>query len=232
MAVQVVQMDKKTWRFEDGFVYYYLLVGEEKALLIDSGISGGDVRNMVLALTDLPVLLVNTHGDGDHTAANNCFGGFYVHPDDYYGKDLSYRFPDTPHTDVTDGYVFDLGGRRIEVISIPGHTPGSIALLDMNNRILFSGDTVQNSVIYMFGEKRCPQLFAKSLQHLIEISDSYDTVCASHGTPVLPGNYASLVLADWNDTLAGKIEGVKEEIFGNEVRTYHGKNCGFYLADK
>lgn len=41
---------------------------------------------------------------------------------------------------VEDGQVFDLGGRKVTVVHMPGHTPGEIALVDPSSRILFSGD--------------------------------------------------------------------------------------------
>jgi glyoxylase-like metal-dependent hydrolase (beta-lactamase superfamily II) len=47
-----------------------------------------------------------------------------------------------PTSFVTDGDVIDLGDRRLEVLHVPGHTPGSIALWEPDAQLLFSGDTV------------------------------------------------------------------------------------------
>ena len=59
---------------------------------------------------------------------------------------------------VRDGNSIDLGGRRLEVIEIPGHTPGSIAILDVERRILFSGDTVQDGSIFLRPHAQYPRL--------------------------------------------------------------------------
>jgi len=228
MAAKIVQIDHKTWRIEDDFVYYYLLEGDERALLIDSGLTESDAAKVVSSLTDLPVTLVNTHGDGDHTAGNGDFEGFYIHPEDYLKRQLDQRFPDTRHYDLSDGDCFELGNRLLKVIEIPGHTYGSIALLDIHNRVLYAGDTVQDSIIYLFGAHRCPAKFSASLERLIELEESYDMIYASHGTAVLPKEYARLVLEDWNAVSDHKIEGTDEELFGNPVRTFRAKHCGFY----
>ena len=60
----------------------YLVLGEEKALLIDSGFGLGSLKKVVDGLTDLPVVLVNTHGHPDHGGGNGEFGSPYLHPDD------------------------------------------------------------------------------------------------------------------------------------------------------
>ena len=50
---------------------------------------------------------------------------------------------------LKDRQVFDLGGRKLEVIATPGHTPGEIVLLDAANRIVFTGDN-DNSLVWLF----------------------------------------------------------------------------------
>jgi glyoxylase-like metal-dependent hydrolase (beta-lactamase superfamily II) len=46
-----------------------------------------------------------------------------------------------PTSFVADGDVIDLGDRRLEVVHVPGHTLGSIALWEADSGLLFSGDT-------------------------------------------------------------------------------------------
>ena len=53
-----------------GTLYCYLLVGEEKAMLIDTAYGEGDLRAMVESITDKPVMVCNTHGHFDHTGGN------------------------------------------------------------------------------------------------------------------------------------------------------------------
>ena len=47
---------------------------------------------------------------------------------------------------VKEGDIIDLGARPLEIIDNPGHTPGSIAILDINNRVLIGGDIRPNVV--------------------------------------------------------------------------------------
>ncbi|MDR1064978.1 MAG: MBL fold metallo-hydrolase, partial [Oscillospiraceae bacterium] len=130
MAYEVIKISEGAWRIEDGMVRCFLFAGESRALLVDTGMSGGELLAEVRALTSLPVTLVNTHADGDHTGANGQFNEAYMHPAEftYYYEDDGNRVP--PARALWDGDVIDLGGRSFEVFVIPGHTNGSLALLD------------------------------------------------------------------------------------------------------
>ncbi len=46
------------------------------------------------------------------------------------------------YTEVSDGQVLDLGGRRLECVHTPGHSPGHMCLLDRDNGLLFCGDHI------------------------------------------------------------------------------------------
>lgn len=151
--MDIIRMSENSWRIEDGEVRFFLLAGNKKALLIDSGMNIHNAKEIAQQLVSLPVELLNTHGDMDHIGSNGEFDNFYMNPaeaSNYYrtqGKTGCF-------IPVEDGKVLDLGNRKLEIIHIPGHTPGSIAVLDIDNRILYSGDTVQDDVIFMFGVQR------------------------------------------------------------------------------
>ena len=53
-----------------GTLYCYLLIGSEKAMLIDTAYGDGDLRAFVETITDKPVMVCNTHGHFDHTGGN------------------------------------------------------------------------------------------------------------------------------------------------------------------
>ena len=74
----VIKINENTFRIEDGMVRFFLLLGSEKALMIDSGMTTKDARKIAEGLTDLPIELMNTHGDGDHIAGNAAFDTFYM----------------------------------------------------------------------------------------------------------------------------------------------------------
>ncbi len=128
----------------EGMAAAYLIVGEEKALLVDSGAGEVDVKAVCAEITSLPIDLVNTHYHGDHIAANKDFDNVYMHP-----ADVRKMTQWTQIAPVTEGFVFDLGGRQLEVIDIPGHTPGGIALYDRAANIMFTGDTVGRKPIFL-----------------------------------------------------------------------------------
>lgn len=228
MAATVIKLDEKTWRIEDIFVYSYLLIGDQKALLIDTGMNGADTVQAARKLTDLPMILANTHGDGDHTGGTGEFSEYYMHHADYQNMGLAEKFPNAKQIDIKEGDEFDLGSRLVKVIEIPGHTYGSVAFLDQSTKTLIVGDTVQTSEIFMMGAHRCPPQLKGSLEKLAALKNSFDTIYAAHGKAVLPSDHVDGVLEDWNAVMSGAIESVNEEVHGMPIRTFHGKYCGFY----
>ena len=225
----VIKLGENTWSFEDGFVRFFLLAGEEKAVLIDSGVNCPAAAQLAAACTDKPLILLNTHGDGDHTSGTGAFSEIYIHPEDYVKCDVCNRYPGTALHAIEDGDEIDLGGRLLRIIHIPGHTAGSVAILDVNNRVLIAGDSVQKGHIYMFGDKREPEKYEASLDKLILLKDEYDTIYASHDECVLPGNYVEKVRASWQKVRAGEVSYEMVDLFGNKVKSYTTEDCGFYL---
>lgn len=177
---EVHQIDASCWRIEENGVRAFLITGTEKALLVDTGFGTGNIKEIVDNMTDLPLMLVNTHTDRDHIGCNLLFEKAYMHPSEYdrYHQGGGAGLAVEP---LWEGDRIDLGGRSFEVILIPGHTPGSIALLDAENRVLFSGDSVQAGTIYMFGPGRNIKAYIASMIKLDAISNRFDTVYPSHG---------------------------------------------------
>ena len=225
---EIIQIDNNTWRLEDGHVRFFLLEGEDKAVLLDSGVSNPDAKELATALTDKPLILVNTHGDGDHTSGTGAFDKVYMAAEDYINCHMADKYPGTELAELKDGDIIDLGGRRLEAIKIPGHTKGSVAYLDVEKRQLFAGDTVQSGHIFMFGPHRAPEAYEQALERLISISDRYDSIIASHDTPILPGDYASKVLESWREVKAGSYEAKEVELHNTRVNSFDAKYCGFY----
>ena len=129
--------------------FLYLLIGEERALLIDSGAS--DDPRITAELTALvseylededsrlPLVVAHTHSHGDHTAGDAAFAalpGTSVVPLELEAMREYFGIEEWPH----GGARFDLGNRLVEIIPTPGHHPDHIVFLDSHTRLLFSGD--------------------------------------------------------------------------------------------
>lgn len=222
-----VKIDDNTWSIEDGFVRCFVLKGTEKAVLIDSGANCRDAKEVAENLCGMPVILINTHGDVDHVSGTAAFDEIYISEADYNDCNIASSFPETALRAVKDGETFELGGRTLEIVSIPGHTLGSIAILDVEARRIFAGDSVQNGNIFMFGKNRSAKDLEISLKKLADMSSRFDTVVASHGEMLLPGDYVQKVLEAWEDVLAGKLEYKESDMHGMTVKLYKGEYCGF-----
>lgn len=224
----VIRMDENTWRLEDGFVRFFLLEGKDKAAMIDSGANCPEAAELAKQLTDKPVLLINTHGDGDHTSGTSGFPEIYMHAADYVNCEMGEKYPQTALVELRDGDEINLGERMLKIIHIPGHTAGSIAILDVSKRALYAGDSVQKGHIFMFGNKRVPAQYGESLDKLIALESEFDCIYASHDEYRIPGDYAEKVRAAWDKVMAGEVPYETIDRFGNKVKSYTTEACGFF----
>lgn len=226
---ETIQINEATWRFEDGHVRFFLFCGTKKAALIDSGLNAPDAKQMAEQLTQLPLILINTHADPDHISGNGAFEEFYMspHEEDNY-REHNGRGKLLP---VREGDIIDLGDRPLRIIDIPGHTPGSIAILDEKNRVLVSGDSVQNGDIFMFGKYRDLQRYMESLKHLALYNGLYDEIYPLHGSfPVKPDLIGKL-LEGAQEIRDGSAEGIPVNVLGHDVRLCKFPYAGF-LCDR
>lgn len=229
MAHEVIQINENTWRIEDNnHVRFFLLTGTQRAILIDSGMQVNNAKEIAMELTNLPIMLINTHADRDHVGSNHEFESFYMHPSEAsnYYKTQGHTGDYTP---IVEGDVIDLGNRPLEIIALPGHTPGSIGILDVNNRVLISGDPIQDGLIFMFGVQREVNTYLKTLKKLDTYKDRFDTIYPSHGSfPVYPELIDKLydtVL----EILDGKYEPAVEEFHGMKVHRFNTDVAGFLM---
>lgn len=205
MGYRVLPCGVNCWSIEENFVRCFLIVGQERALLLDTCLGQGNLLDRVRSLTHLPVSVAHTHADGDHTGGDQFFEQVALHEADWppYQKDHP---TDTPHAFLRDGQVLDLGGVELEVIHVPGHTPGSIALLDRQHRILFAGDTVQRGEpVFLFGPGRDLTQYIDCLRLLCSRMGEFDTILSCHGDMELPTAYLSDMLAAAEALRGGKL---------------------------
>lgn len=85
---------------------------------------------------------------------------------------------------VRDGEVLDLGGRSVEVVRTPGHTPDSLCLLDRANGLLFTGDTYYSGEIYLWSPETSVDDYASSIARLADLAPGLKRLLPAHGPPV------------------------------------------------
>ncbi len=150
--------------------FMYLIKGAEHALLLDTGLGISNLPEIVKSICgEKPCYVVNTHAHGDHNSGNFLFDSVYVGRFDepyshnvmsleereksresYFIEAIENGFdfetwtpgPAKQIRTIKSGDVFDLGNYRFEIIEIPGHTAGSVALLERKNGWIFTGDIV------------------------------------------------------------------------------------------
>ena len=188
---------------DDGRVRQFLLTGAEEALLVDTGFEDSHVAETVRKITDLPVRVLLTHGDRDHTGGLKDFGRCLLHRADWHLVDDGVELEP-----LEEGDVFSCGGYRLETIEIPGHTYGSVAFFDREKKLLLPGDSVQeDGTIYMFGDHRSLDLYIESQQKLLAMADRVEKILPCHGACPAGVEYIERNLKDAKDLRDGKLEG-------------------------
>ena len=168
----------------------YLLIGSERALLIDTGLGIRNICDEARKLTDKPIAAVATHVHWDHIGGHTHFADFYAHkaelnwlhgefplPKAFVQKMLaeacdlpqdfdveSYElFQGTPVRLLEDGDAIELGNRKIKAIHTPGHSPGHLCFWDEANGFLFTGDLIYKGILYANYPSTDPQAYAESV---------------------------------------------------------------------
>jgi len=187
--VKTTQLTKRVWLMDDnGESSGYVILGSEKALVIDTMNGHEDIKKVVETITDLPLILVNTHVHPDHIGGNRYFEEAYINQRDWpfvekftfgqYEKDKPKLKP------VNNGDTFSLGDVTVEAYEMPGHTPGEICLLLPDEKILFTGDGI-NRHLWMQLEDCC------SLEEYLETLDQIEPV-VKRADYILHGHVRSL----------------------------------------
>ena len=231
--IKLQQRRDNVWTVEEGMVRCFLILGQEQALLFDAGAEKIDLLALVRQVTDLPITMVLSHSDGDHTAAMDQFEQVYIHPAEM--DRLKERGAVPELLSATEGTVFDLGGVQLEVIHNPGHTPGSISLLDRKARILYSGDTVSYGPVFLFGSGRDQEAYIASLEKLGTMAGDFDEVYPCHSDcPISPNTIQDLLMCI-RGILDGSIQGQQPDGMlppGASPLVYRVGKCGIFYDPK
>ena len=148
------QIDEHTWEGNGHLMAnetVYIVEGNDKAVLIDAGTNIPGLRKIAEGITSKPLTLIVTHVHPDHTgAAINDFPYLYMNAADMVGVPEFMPEYKGEKRFLKDGQVIDLGGRQLEVVFTPGHTPGSTTFVDKENGYGFSGDSFGSGNLLVF----------------------------------------------------------------------------------
>lgn len=202
------KIDETTWviNFMNGSQNMYLLEGDEKSLLIDTGWGAGNLRDYVETLTDKPIIVVNTHYHPDHAGGNGEFEEVHMSEgekidafslDERLPCDIS-KLPYTNYkkTYIKDGDIIELGGRSIKVIEVlPAHCNSSLFFFDEEHGMFFSGDELEAGQILLFDNSNNPNApydvskrldnFKKNNEKIKNLSEKIKYLMPNHnGAPI------------------------------------------------
>lgn len=201
-----IQLSEHLYRITDFTgVCCYLVIGSQKACLLDTCNGIGNIKEYVENITDLPLFVILTHGHLDHMGGAGLFDDVYMNHNDLpvFDKhgDMSFRIQDTkahsPITvdendfiqtyqgeikDINDQDIFDLGDVKIKMILVKGHTPGMMCPLIVEDRTIIFGDACGVGVLLFDEYSSCVSEYKKSLIYLKTYEDAYDTIYRNHGT--------------------------------------------------
>lgn len=169
----------------------YLLNGSARSLLIDTGLGICNIADEVFKLTDKPVAAVATHIHWDHIGGHKYFPDFYAHGQELNwlqgefplsletikgmvvdrcdlpegcNVDDYVLFQGTPTKILRDGDTINLGGRCVQALHTPGHSPGHLCFWEPARGFLFTGDLVYKDTLFAYYPSTDPQAYLTSLE--------------------------------------------------------------------
>jgi len=215
-------------------VISYLVTGTRRALLFDTGMGISNIRDVVQTLTPLPVSVVNSHTHNDHVGDNWRFTDVYGMATDFTRANALGSTEDAlaelapsqlcgdlppgfnPREYATrpfhishwlhDGDKIELGGRTLQIIATPGHTPDAIALLDEKNGLLFTGDTFYPGPIFLYRPETDLDAYVASVKKLAALAPRLRLLLPAHNVPVAEPGYLPRVVAAIEQVRSGKIK--------------------------
>ena len=218
--------------------YNYLIIGDKKAILFDSGPGVRDIKPVVESLTDLPVTVVASHLHYDHVGNHNNFQTVamldvpYIRDNaknnivkSYFHQHLGFMEGiQNPAINVSEwwqpGQMIDIGNRLLKVVSAPGHTPGSLMLWDEANNVLFTGDYIYDGELYVMLPGADLAAYEKTAKQLIAMVNESTRLLTAHRTTAIAAPV--LIKNDLADLLAAlkKIKNGELKAQGWLTKTY------------
>ena len=223
----------------------YLIVGTKQALMFDTGIGVVPIRPVAEQLTRLPITVINSHTHYDHVGGNAEFARILARDTPYTRANMAagvshadlasevapsafckgapagldtaafHTRPWKASAFIKGGDTIDLGGRVIEVLEVPGHTPDAVALLDRANGLLWTGDTYYDGALWLYVPETDLDQYEASMTRLVALVPGLKQLLPAHNTAKVAPERLALALAAVKKMRTGTVAG-KEET-GNRV---------------
>jgi glyoxylase-like metal-dependent hydrolase (beta-lactamase superfamily II) len=222
----------------------HLIVGEDRAVLFDTGLGLLPIRPVVERITSVPILVLNSHTHYDHVGGNAEFSSVLAMNTEYTkanmagfehnrvaddltpdafcngppeGADVAafYTKPWNASRYIEDGEILDLGGRMLEVLHVPGHTPDATALLDAENGLLFTGDTFYDAELWLFVPESNLDDYGRSITRLANLEINVKYLLGAHTSARVDADRLGQVKAAFQKLRSGRYSGDAES--GNQL---------------
>ncbi len=210
----------------------YLIIGSEKALLFDSGLGTGNIKEIVVQLTDKEVIILNSHTHYDHIGGNHLFDAIYCCDTPFTHKNAKgmshkefIKFYHRSHMTskpfplagycikpfqithyIKEGEKINLGNRLLEVIKTPGHSKDDICLLDRANKLLFTGDTFYEGPLFAHLLESDFNTYLASMKKLCQLKNKIDKLLPAHSPPFASSDYLQKVAQGFIDIKNKKVQ--------------------------
>ncbi len=206
----VTKLSSHLYRITDALdVCCYLVVGRERACLLDACTGVGNLKACVESITQLPLTVVLSHAHMDHCGGAGWFEKVYLHTSELpilqIHQDVGFRsrffsdhlkldlkesdflaVPDHIFQEIPENWELDLGGVRVKLLHALGHTPGMICPLIFEDRALIIGDACDDNVLLFDKFSSGVREYRENLQKLKDLDGQYDHVYGNHGDFVFP----------------------------------------------
>ncbi len=209
--------------------FHYLLLGETRAILLDTGAGLRDISKVVKSITKLPVTALPSHLHYDHVGGCDRFehvalidlpnlrkqekgGKLKLTNNQHLGSAEGIaNVTLTINEWLAPGSVIDLGGRKLEVIHTPGHVEEHLVLFDEDNKLLFTSDYLYDGPLYAFLPGGNLTKYLKASEELLQRISKSTRLFGAHrsssqGVPEL--GYQDL--QDLRDTLTKVLDKTKK----------------------
>lgn len=188
--MKYTEIRENIWQIEDDAgVYCTLVQGDTMAVLWDTGYGKKELKQFVESHVKTDYIVMNSHGHPDHVGGDVWFGTIFANPQEWdviehFTLESTGNAPAFEMKELSIGEVYDLGNMHARVIAMEGHTKGSVGLLLEEERLLLSGDAI-NENLWMFNYGALPLSKLKSMLERLQ-EEPFDTFLCGHYEKELP----------------------------------------------